>query len=458
MTETSASVGKAELPLVPFERYMLLEDRRDYPMVFVFRLSFRGPINQKALDSAIELSARRHPLLHAKLSGSELAGYVWQPTSLAPTISWLSEKDSFAGQLWQQVDLRTETGLRVWAKSCGDLTQVYFRIHHACCDGMGAYVFFEDVLTLYEALADTLHEGPQQESRLRPLDAALLLRRGEFGAPPTPPPATRRWRDFFSGACDAFKYLLQPPQTLATDLSENPVALAPEEDFLTYQLPAKMLPKLRRRAEQQAASLNDLLLRDLLLTFREWNQQHQFGSPSGNLQIMMPTSLREAGDKELPAANVISYAFLIRGGKALDDEDELLRNLALETKAILRYRYPLVFIGVITHLLQWPHVFRWLLQRQRCFGTAVLTNLGDPTRRFQRKFARAEGKIVVAGAVLQEVIGIPPLRPLTRAVFSASAYAGGLRIGLRCDPQNFSPAATRRLLELFVARLAHSAE
>jgi len=310
------------------------------------------------------------------------------------------------------------------------------------------------VLSLYDALSGDSTQQPE----LRRLNPSRLLSRGTFGAPPTPPPVTRRWRDVFGGTMESAKFLMRPPQPLAEDLrAESSQSPFPADGFLTYNLPEAYLPVLRREAEKQGASLNDLLLRDLFLTFQQWNEAHRFGSKKSNLQIMMPTSLREAEDKETPAANVMSYAFLLRPAGDCDSPTELLASLAVETKAILRYRYPLIFIGAISQLLKLGFIFRAMLRSKRCFGTAVLTNLGDPTRRFVRRYPRQAGKIQVGKLVLEELIGIPPLRPLTRSVFSVTAYGGGLLIGMRCDPQHFSPRAAESLLELYAENLTKSA-
>ena len=41
------------LPLVPFEHYMLADDRADYPMTFFMRLHFRGRFDRGRLDNAL---------------------------------------------------------------------------------------------------------------------------------------------------------------------------------------------------------------------------------------------------------------------------------------------------------------------------------------------------------------------------------------------------------------------
>lgn len=447
-----------QLPLVPFEHYMMLEDQADYPMVFVFRLILRGEINKQALQCSINEATRRHPLLHSLLVTGNNGQLTWQAVDQTPKITWIDDSAKLSSLLWQQVDLNIKIGLEVYIHETAEQTRLYFRMHHACCDGMGAYSYFEDFLAIYEA-----HDDPTvQEPNLKKLNPELLKGRGDFEGPTEvsaeAPPLSRRFMDFLGGTKEAVKFLLQPPRPLAPEIDSQKKTTEPvEAGFLTHSLPEEYLPVLRRKAEEAGVSLNDLLLRDLFLTLRTWNQQHQFGSDKSRLQIMMPTGLRGVGDKEMPAANMLSYAFLIRPAEACDHPEELLQSLGTETKAIIRYKYPLLFIGAITFLLKSPFLFRRLLRTKRCFGTVVLTNLGDPTRRFVRRFTRKKGLIHVGGAVLEEITGIPPLRPLTGAVFSAITYSNKLQIGLRCDPVRFTPEATRRLLALLIEQLEQSA-
>ena len=57
--------------------------------------------------------------------------------------------------------------------------------------------------------------------------------------------------------------------------------------------------------------------------------------------------------------------------------------------------------------------------------------------------------------VLEDIYGVPPLRPKTRATVSAFTYRRGLTISLRCDPYRFRLEDTRGLLKLYADRLRH---
>ena len=58
------------LPLTPFERYMLADDRPDYPMAFPAVVEFSGSLRRAEFDAALEGALREHPLLRARVDGS----------------------------------------------------------------------------------------------------------------------------------------------------------------------------------------------------------------------------------------------------------------------------------------------------------------------------------------------------------------------------------------------------
>ena len=89
----------------------------------------------------------------------------------------------------------------------------------------------------------------------------------------------------------------------------------------------------------------------------------------------------------------------------------------------------------------------------RCFATAVFSNLGDIARHFNAEFPLDDGRIVAGTLVLDEILGFPPIRPHTRAAFMVGRYAGRCRVCVRCDPTAFAAADVQELLASYVGRL-----
>jgi hypothetical protein len=93
-----------------------------------------------------------------------------------------------------------------------------------------------------------------------------------------------------------------------------------------------------------------------------------------------------------------------------------------------------------------------------CFATAILTNVGDPTRRFGTSFARSSEGLVIGDVILRRLVAMPPLRPLTRAAFSVTNQGSTLLIGLKLDPSCFSPLDAEELLGQYVSQLYSTAQ
>ena len=85
----------------------------------------------------------------------------------------------------------------------------------------------------------------------------------------------------------------------------------------------------------------------------------------------------------MPAANVMSFAFIDRrAGDCSRNNLVLVDSIRAEMDAIKRLRLSLYFIGQIGILAAIPGLMRRVMSMNRCFASAVLTNVGDPMRRF----------------------------------------------------------------------------
>ena len=281
--------------------------------------------------------------------------------------------------------------------------------------------------------------------------------RGQFGLQPRG--IGRRVLETAVGVIGTAKFFWEKPRPIAAPRQESTAAGdpnvtdAPESQFVMQEIPPQEVGELRRRGAESQATLNDLLIRDLFLHIRRWNVEHG-DHKRQRLRVMMPTNLRIRGDEVMPAANVLSFAFLTRPQRALESPQKLLDGIRQETAAIRKYRLGLYFVGglAITQSVQ-----RWLPMRlnrqQRCLATSLLTNLGDPVKRFAARFPRDQGRIVCGNLILDRLSSTPPLFPLTRAAITIQTYANRLTIGARCDPHYFTPADAREFLNGFVGQL-----
>ncbi len=178
------------------------------------------------------------------------------------------------------------------------------------------------------------------------------------------------------------------------------------------------------------ATLNDLLLRDLFLTMRTWNQQHN-GS-QGIFRVNVPVNLRDRTDRCMPAANRLSFAFVTKDLRNFDDRRKLLTSICDDTVRIKQWKLGLYYYGGLAVACHVPNAVPWALNRRYSFATVVLSNLG---RVYARSALSGRGRRLACGnLVLERVTGAPPLRPLTRAAIAVVEYGDEANINLRCDP------------------------
>jgi hypothetical protein len=210
--------------------------------------------------------------------------------------------------------------------------------------------------------------------------------------------------------------------------------------------------QLRDAAMQQGAMLNDLLLVELFLALRDWNVR-KTGSSGRKLRVMMPTDLRTTDDYETPAVNKVAYTFLNRTPRELDRPDDLLQSIRRQTLEIKNERRGVRFADMLAGGFGVKGLMPLLLSYPFCMATTILSNVGDPSRRFTARFPRSKGRVVCGNLVLEEITGAPPLRRKTRATISAFAYNRRLTLSARCDPFTFAPADTQEFLNLYAGRL-----
>ncbi len=425
----------------------LAQDLPGYPSTFVVQLEFTGQIDRPAWEASIDEALDRHPLLRAHIRPGKRDLPCWQPAlQQLPPIDWSAEGAPIICPTGEAIDLANETGLRIWIRLGVERARVLLQFHHAACDGTGAYRFIGDLLATYAARTDS-DETP---STLAPVKLQLLRSRTErlLGTRPV------GWR---GGLALAGKLLLRRPSPLA-----RPTVLKGDQGsddfpgFLSTSLDRPIAQELRAVADAHGATLNDLLLRDLFLTMHTWNKQ-QGSEGNKRLGIMMPTDMRESVDCEMPAANLTSYTFLSRKAGRWGSPGRLLATIQAETARIKSHRLGTKFMSSVNWLSQRGKLLPYVASRNICLATAVLSNAGDPSRRFTAKFRREAGRIVCGNLTLESITGVPPLRPKTHATFSISQYTRRLTVSLRCDPSCFAMKDTAVLLNLYIERLRQSA-
>ncbi len=441
----------APMSLAPFEHFMLADDCPEHPMSFFVQMKFQGRFDRPQLTAALQAALAVHPLLNSWIQGSAkeaTSRITWIAAgSAAPTIDWNDAEVPFRFAAGKWLDLKAESGLRLWLRESEDTTTLVLQIHHCCCDGLGASSFIQTLLVAYHLLQTS---GSTAELE-RMFDPQLLRERDL---------SLSTWRRIWNTARHAFhrisRYCKLPPVPLATPrpLPEDISGDDPFPRFQTFTFDTADTKQFRVTAKRLGVSLNELLLRDLFLILDDWNRRHSPDHSSQTIRVCIPINQRRATDGRMPAANVVSLSFLDRVTAQLADPIQLLGNLHEQVDQTLRVRTSLAFGPVLKLIGMIPGRLYARMQRTHCLASAVMSNLGVLC--VGSALLGRDRRMVAGGVVLESVEVVLPLHPLTHVAFVALNYGGKLSLTISHDPRWIDAADGRELLASFVRQLTVS--
>lgn len=438
--------GIFPLPLNAFERFTLKVDEKRHPSIFLGRWTFTGTIDRPAFEDSIADAQRRHPILHSVIRYDRTNGPQFVFAEAArPQLDWGPGSAPITlPATGEGVCPRQEPGVRIWVRQDGDRAAVMYAFHHTFVDVVGASRFVSDLMAGYAR-----RMGGEAKAELAPLTPERLPKREyhmKFGpegeAKSMSGPTMLNWTARMFGAPTV---IMSSP-----DGGDGRTRLSPFPDIHVCQLDTQQKEMIRKAAVAQGVFSNDLLIAALFITLLRWNRHYGRLRPSQMLRVAMPVDMRGRQDIALPAANVVSIAFLDRLPKQCREIRELVAAVRTET---IRIRNEAVGSNLIQSLSLIGMVQGWLgvlVRGTRSLATAVLSNGGDQSRRLSAFFPKRDGKLVIGNLVLEDLDGVPPLWRGTRAAFGVGAYAGHMTISLRCDPWYFAPATTEKLLKKYI--------
>lgn len=434
------------LHLTPIEKFLLADDCPKYPMAFVIDMTLSGTLHRDAFETALQESLRRHPLLTSLIRPAKQNALCWVSSNgRQPYVDWAQADVPITFPSGEWIDLHDETGLRIWIRQDTEQVHLTAQFHHVCCDGIGAYRFLGDLLAIYGARTATADQQPVlgevspvrlrgradgcgyldrsgQISRQRREALQLLYRLAGHGCDPLYPSRRRQRTAEFPG-------------------------------YRAYSFTQDEFKHLRDAAKSLGCLLNDLLLLELFYTMRDWNASHRRQITNRKYRIMMPVDLRGTSDYETPAANILGYSFLTHSVADLQDKKQLASRIREETARIKHERLGERFVDMVSMGATVRGLLSFATSVPRTLSSAILTNVGDPSRRFLARFPRDRGRLVCGNLTLERISGFPPIRCKTRAAFSIVSYRRELTIGVRCDLHLFSLDDSQKMLGLYVQRL-----
>jgi hypothetical protein len=437
------------LSLAPFERYMLADDGPGHPMQFFCRLRFSGRLERAPLEKALQIALARHTLLRAvvRQSGRFCMHWVAAEKSL-PTLHWINQEPTETLPPASYLDIRAAPGVVMTAVVGESKSDLVGQFHHAACDALGSFDFLGDLLTTY---GDVVAGG--KRFRLKPLDPERLRQRASFGL--TVGKRIKRAPGDLAALFRAKRFYKRRPAPLMPSMKAGAKPLPgayPQGKF--HRFGREETAALSRMATAFGASVNSLLVRDLFLAVSEWRTRQNVACRGDWLRIVVPTNMREVGDRRMPAANLVSLVFLDRQMSALEDPDALLATIVDEMQAVKRDALGMRFVLVLGLMQSFPRFLARGLGRRRGWATVLLTNVGPVLHNCH--LPRADARLLVGGLTLEEFDFLPVIRRLEPVSFAVSTYAGKLTLGMHFDPRTVIAANASATLDLYVRRIRES--
>lgn len=440
------------LRLTPFEQYMLVDDRRSYPMAFFIEVDLSGDLFRDAFMSALERALERHPLLTARVETS-WRGWHWIDARIPPKVQWFVGDPQLPGPDDRSFDLRRESGVRLWGGIAAGRARVIFQFHHAVTDGVGAMQFIGDLLAYYGQA--TCREG-EETPELAPIDPSQLRDRGQLWEPGHPHPQFARnllwwiWNLAHVIPADVARRL-----TGRTEASAQGPAAAGKTPgpFVTRILESDDIAAIKHAAAAKGVTPNEVYIFAMCQTLERWNRECGRNTRSEKYRVGVPVGLRTHRHADSPAANVLSYMFHTHGSRELSESDAALHSIHALSQHVLNGGDS----GLVPWCLDWlrsiPGVLPLLVGSPIRFCTAMLSNVSDVRRQLRCRFPLKRGRCVAGNVTLEGLLGAAPIRPGTYLGLSLGTYAKRLFINLNCDPRRFSTEDASALADLFIEQI-----
>ncbi|MDG2391197.1 MAG: hypothetical protein P8M30_17965 [Planctomycetaceae bacterium] len=436
--------------LSDFEYLMYRDDSPQYPMSFCLETRLSGQFDRETFERALRSALDRHLLLQATVTSRWNQCHWSHHPIIDLPLDW-NLSPSAPPAKPAQIIISQVPGIKIWVRKSGDEFLVVWQFHHACCDGIGSLQFIGDVFAHYGI--ETAEEA-QTRPTLQDLSPELLKQRGDListgkGVSSSSLSLRTLIRRFRRLVGRKTMPLAIPPRELKTET--RPL-------MLTHILDRTTLKLLNRFASKSDVNLNSLILREMFLTLRNWNDTYQGLKKNQWSRLGMPLNKRMPQHRGIPACNMVSMMFFPRTAADCDDVEELLQGIQQQTIRTLHNRLGNLLLAGIHRVRKVPGLLPLLLRSKRPFTTAILANVGEVRKHLGGEFPHIKGRCVAGNVVLEHVGGVAPIRNGTRVAVSLGVYGRQLVVNMNCDQYYLSHSQSEQLLKLFVSRLESLSE
>lgn len=445
------------LRLTPLEEFFVLDDQPGYPNQMICHLTLDGKLDRDTWDQAVEVWSHRHLMFMAKVVGKTGKGQWVLPKYEHDKCVWY-ERTEAGLPAFPRLDVHTGPGAKIIVVRRPDHDEIVLQTHHANTDGVGGMRAIQELLMMYDNM---MSPTEPLRHKIRTLDNERLRVRNRF--PRTLWQRVKSIPAAMIGVFGAVKYFSRRAVPLAKQSSIRTIA-ASETDYaptvITHSFSNEESEQLRQMAGEANVTVNGLLIRDLFLAVRDWQDHHNCSRNGKCLRVMVPINLRSMADRRLGAGNRVSMVYLDRNDKQMRRPEELLWGVNFEIKTVQRLKLPLFSLTCL-RIISWiPGLLTRQTASTKCRATTILTNLGEPFGK--TNFERDElGHVIVGGRSIVNIDLAAPLRPLTHAAVSVFRYAKRTHVSLHYDSSSLGRGQAEGLMRRYhnhVSKTLHKAE
>ncbi len=447
------------LPLTPFETYMAMDNKPDYPSSTSTRFVFRGSIDREKFEQAFYQAAASEPAFYMRLNQNK-SRYFWTAdvSTPLPLIFETSDVDftqETTGEIpFVSFDIIHQPGVFFRVIEGTNSIALDFRNHHCIGDGIGMNAFIGNWLDCYGQLI-----APEPDWQPYKIDVNLFTDREKLFRQPDTRTFFQRVKAFLG---NVVPWLVKKPWEIKNQPQTPPcLPITQEPKPEQIQLPiarwyvfsGEQLKKYREAAKKQNVSMNTFLIRDVFLTIRQWSELFS-RSPQKNelFRVLMPRNLRNEHHAQLPCTDLVGYTFFDCTPQQCNYSSDFLKYIDDKTRHNSNVT---LFLKALKLFLRVPGFFRMIVSR-KCLCTAVISNVGRVNHIMpQKRFLNSE-TISVPGLELVRLIGSPLCRPGTPVSMGISTCGDETTITFTIDVMHLNKISAETFVNTFFAQLEKS--
>ena len=453
------------LPLTAFEKYMVQDSHPGYEMTILMEWAFKGRVNRDLLVEAYKRVTKHEPLFKAVLVKKNGKLY-WDvdenrplPLTFETSDKSIEENEGTRYMISLPPEKRC---VQIIVREFCDGVAIEVYIHHAIGDGIGINQFFADWMKEYDL---ALHGITETSALNFHPDVDLFPRREEFHFVPKEKMSfATKFYDIYHGIAQFFSHrvlpILKEDKIDKSNLSETyPMYWRRfgSDFFLTYKAKAKSM----------GASVNTLMMRDMYITLRKWNEKHPVDNTPIERQkrwfrMLVPVNIRTDFHRTVPCANIVGYIFDDRRPVDSDRSEAFLQSIQKNILKCKNYNSGSTFIKVIRVFGKIPGIMSLMTSDKQCHCSVILSSVGNICKSCQQEDYRKNDDIRIEHdqypLQLIRMLGAPPNRPHTPFSFGVMQRQSDAFISCRYDVNTVTEENMLEFYNMFVDEMMKSIE